>query len=99
MDSILNFFVRQKKLALVFTVSVIALGLLTLNNIQRDQFPLVDFEMMTISTSYPGASPEDVEQNITNLIEDELNNISGIDNLLQFLEKGVPVLPLPFLKT
>lgn len=88
MDSILNFFVRQKKLALVFTVSVIALGLLTLNNIQRDQFPLVDFEMMTISTSYPGASPEDVEQNITNLIEDELNNISGIDNFTSVSREG-----------
>jgi len=88
MDSILNFFVRQKKLALVFTVSVIALGLLTLNNIQRDQFPVVDFEMMTISTSYPGASPEDVEQNITNLIEDELNNISGIDNFTSVSREG-----------
>ncbi|RUM86498.1 MAG: hypothetical protein DSZ20_01940, partial [Candidatus Thioglobus sp.] len=60
MDSILNFFVRQKKLALVFTVSVIAVGLLALNNIQRDQFPAVDFEVMSISTAYPGASPEDV---------------------------------------
>ncbi len=61
MNSILEFLVRQKKLALVFTISVIALGLLSLNNIQRDQFPVVDFEVMSIVTAYPGASPEDVE--------------------------------------
>jgi multidrug efflux pump subunit AcrB len=32
---------------------------LAFNNIQRDQFPAVDFELITITTSYPGASPED----------------------------------------
>ncbi|RUM80646.1 MAG: hypothetical protein DSZ15_00660 [Candidatus Thioglobus sp.] len=88
MDSILNFFVRQKKLALVFTVSVIAVGLLALNNIQRDQFPAVDFEVMSISTAYPGASPEDVEQNITNLIEDELSSISGIEKFVSVSREG-----------
>lgn len=88
MHSILSFFVRQKKLALVFTVSVIALGLLALNNIQRDQFPVVDFEVMNISTNYPGASPEDVEKNITNLIEDELNDILGIDKFVSTSQEG-----------
>jgi len=88
MDSILNFFVRQKKLALVFTVSVIAVGLLALNNIQRDQFPAVDFEVMSISTAYPGASPEDVEQNVTNLIEDELSSISGIEKFVSVSREG-----------
>jgi Cation/multidrug efflux pump len=88
MHSILNFFVQQKKLALVFTISVIAVGLLTLNNIQRDQFPSVDFEVMSIVTSYPGASPEDVEQNVTNLIEDELSNVSGIDKFTSVSREG-----------
>ncbi len=88
MDSILNFFVKQKKLALVFTISVIALGLLSLNSIQRDQFPAVDFEVMSVSTSYPGASPEDVEQNVTNVIEDELGNISGIDKFVSVSREG-----------
>ena len=88
MNSILDFFVRQKKLALVFTVSIIAVGLLALDNIQRDQFPAVDFEVMTVSTSYPGASPEDVEQNVTNVIEDELSNISGIDKFISVSREG-----------
>ena len=60
MNSILEFLVRQKKLALVFTISVIALGLLSLNNIQREQFPVVGFEVVSIVTGYSGASPEDV---------------------------------------
>ncbi|MBC8493695.1 MAG: efflux RND transporter permease subunit [Candidatus Thioglobus sp.] len=88
MSSILEFLVRQKKLALVFTISVIALGLLSFNQIQRDQFPAVDFEVVSIVTAYPGASPEDVEQNITNIIEDELSNISGIDKFTSTSRAG-----------
>jgi len=88
MNNFLAFFVKQKKLALVFTISIIATGILILNNIQRDQFPAVDFEIMSIVTAYPGASPEDVEQNITNLIEDELNNISGIDKFTSVSRAG-----------
>ena len=88
MNSMLEFLVRQKKLALVFTISVIALGLLSLNHIQRDQFPAVDFEVVSIVTAYPGASPEDVEQNITNVIEDELSNISGIDKFTSTSRAG-----------
>ncbi len=88
MDNILIFFVKQKKLALVFTVSIIALGLLTLSGIQRDKFPAVDFEEMSIVTTYPGASPEDVEQNVTNPIEDELKSISGIDKFSSTSKEG-----------
>lgn len=36
---------------------------------------------MTINTTYPGASPEDVELNVTNKIEEELKGIIGIKNL------------------
>ena len=96
MNGFLNFLVRQKKLALVFTISVIALGLVSLNNIQRDQFPAVDFEVMTIVTGYPGASPEDVEQNITNVIEDELSSVTGIDKFTSTSRAGVSSIVITF---
>ena len=96
MNGFLDFLVRQKKLALVFSISVIALGLVSLNNIQRDQFPAVDFEIMTIVTSYPGASPEDVEQNITNVIEDELSSVTGIDKFTSTSRAGVSSIVITF---
>ncbi|CAC9451978.1 Acriflavin resistance protein [uncultured Gammaproteobacteria bacterium] len=92
MGNLFNFFVKQKKLALIFTVSVIAIGLLAFNNIQRDQFPAVDFELITITTSYPGASPEDVEQNITNPIEDELSSVIGIEKFSSISSQGFSVI-------
>jgi multidrug efflux pump subunit AcrB len=80
MNSILELLFQQKKLALVFTIFMIALGLTSVSSIQRDKFPNVDLDRMTITTIYPNASPEDVELNVTNKIEKELKSVNGIDN-------------------
>lgn len=88
MDSILSFFIRQKKLALVFTLSIILVGLIVAFSIQRDEFPNVEFERMDISAIHPGNSPEDIEINITNPIEDELKNVSGIKSYESTSKEG-----------
>ncbi|MEO1945665.1 MAG: efflux RND transporter permease subunit [Candidatus Thioglobus sp.] len=88
MNSFLLFFINQKRFALVFTVLIISIGLMSLTTIQKDQLPAVDLEVMSIVTSYPGASPEDVEQNVTNPIEDEISNISGIDKFSSVSREG-----------
>jgi multidrug efflux pump subunit AcrB len=80
MNSILSLLFQQKKLALVFTIFMIALGLNSVSSIQRDKFPNVDLDIMSITTIYPNASPEDVELNVTNKIEKELKSVNGIDN-------------------
>ena len=51
---------------------------------------------MTIVTSYPGASPEDVEQNITNVIEDELSSVTGIDKFTSTSRAGVSSIVITF---
>ena len=52
MDSFLNFLVRQKKFALVFSLAFIAIGTLSVVGMQRDQFPAVDFEILSVTTAY-----------------------------------------------
>jgi len=89
MDTILKFFAHQKKLALVFTLSIIVLGVLTLQDIQRDKFPSAEFDSLTISTSYPNASPQDVEKNITEVIEAAIKGISGIEKIRSTSREGV----------
>lgn len=89
MDTFLKFFAHQKKLALIFTLSIIVLGVIALQDIQRDQFPSAEFSSLTISTSYPNASPQDVEKNITNVIEAAIKSISGIEKITSTSREGV----------
>lgn len=89
MNEILTLLFKQKKLALVFTIFIIALGLNSLTSIQRDKFPNVDLDILTVTTVYPNASPEDVELNVTNKIEKELKSVNGIKSYYSTSKENV----------
>ena len=78
MKNLFRFFASRHILASLITIMIFLMGLNTLYKIKRDVTPEVDYGIMTISTYYPGASPEDVELNVTNKIEDELKTVTGI---------------------
>lgn len=78
MKAFFRFFAERHILATLITLMIIMLGLKTIVEIKRDIYPKVDFGMMIIVTRYPGASPEDVELNVTNKIEEELKSVEGI---------------------
>jgi len=56
-------------------------GLIAFFNIRRELIPEISFETIIIETLYPGASPEDVELLITEPIEEEIKDLTGIDYL------------------
>jgi multidrug efflux pump subunit AcrB len=92
MKKIFEFFSRRHILASLFTIMVVLLGLNSLRTLQRDTLPAVDFGEVIIQTVYPGASPEDVELNVTNKIEDELKNITGIRRIISTSLENVSTL-------
>ncbi len=84
-----RFFAKRQILATLITIMIILLGLSTLVKIKRDIYPSVDFGMLRITTRYPGASPEDVELNVTNKIEEELESVVGIDYYTSYSMENV----------
>lgn len=81
MRSIIEFFVRRSLFSDILTISVIGLGLMSLALIKREVFPNVSFDVLSITTIFPGATPEEVEKQITNPIEQEIKEISGIKKI------------------
>ena len=91
MKQLLRFFANQPTLANVLTFLIVFLGLSSLSVIQRDNFPSVDLLEMTVTTRYPGASPQDVELNVTNSIEEELKEVDGIDKYTSFSMENISI--------
>jgi multidrug efflux pump subunit AcrB len=91
MKSIFKFFAERHTLANLVTIMTILLGLHALSSIKRDLFPEVDFGELTITTVYQGASPEDVELNVTNKLEDEIREVSGLDWVSSFSMENISV--------
>ncbi len=88
--------VRRPIFASVLILVVCVIGIFGYLQLGVDQFPNVDFPVIVIITNEPGASPEDVETEITDKIEEAVNTISGIDELRSVTTEGVSQVIIQF---
>ena len=71
--------VRRPVLATVFSLIIIAFGLIAFTRLPLRELPDVDRPIVSVNANYPGASAQVVENQITRIIEDQLSGIDGID--------------------
>ncbi|MBI4591608.1 MAG: efflux RND transporter permease subunit [Candidatus Rokubacteria bacterium] len=79
--SFLEVFVRRPVFTTMLIASFVVLGAASFLQLGVDIFPKVDLPTITITTRLPGASPEEIESQITKPIEEVVNTISGLDEL------------------
>jgi hydrophobe/amphiphile efflux-1 (HAE1) family protein len=89
--------VRRPVFASVLSLIILVVGGAFYKQLGVDQFPKIDFPAVIVVTRLPGASPEDVETEITDKIEGAVNTISGIDELRSFSSEGVSQVAIQFL--
>ena len=73
-----QFFISRPILAWVFALFISIAGIIALPFLPIAQYPKVAPPQLSISTAYPGASPQEIYQGVTRLIEEELNGVSGM---------------------
>ena len=83
-----EFSVKNSLLVNIISLFIIGVGISAMFNLPLDMFPNVDFDKVTIKTTYPGAPAEDVEKFVTIPIEKELKGISGIKELESTSDEG-----------
>ena len=74
------FFIERPVFAWVVALFICLGGLLAIPFMAVAQYPVIAPPSISISTSYPGASPENLYNSVTRLIEEELNGANGILN-------------------
>lgn len=62
-------------------ILMIVVGLISYNKMPVDQFPDVTFPIVFAEIQYPGASPLDVERQVSKVIEDEVSSLPGLDTV------------------
>ena len=72
------------------------LGVFALTRLPVDNFPDVESNVIMVMSSYPGASAEDVENNLTKLLENSLNGVSDLKNITSNSRENISVLTLEF---
>ena len=79
MKQLITFFVKRGLLVNLISVILLLGGIYAGMNMQREAFPSVNFDVIAVSGSYPGASPREVERLMVAPIEQELKGIDGIN--------------------
>src|SRR5258705_8361117 len=78
-------------------LSLTVVGLFSYNSLGVDLFPKIDLPTITVTVVNPGASPQEIETEITDKVEGVVNTISGIDELRSTSVEGVSQVFITFL--
>jgi HAE1 family hydrophobic/amphiphilic exporter-1 len=70
--------IRRPVLAVMLVGSLVVLGVISIPRLGLDLFPRIEFPIVTVSTVLEGASPETVEREVSQLLEESINTIEGI---------------------
>ena len=76
---IVQFSIRNALIVNLFLIVIVIAGVLSWRSMPQEMFPIVDLDLVRISTEYEGAPPEEVEKQITILIEEEIESLPDVD--------------------
>lgn len=92
-----HFFLKKQQFS-IFLVGVLMLfGLYTMLTIPKESTPEVEIPVGIVTTILPGGSASDIEQLVTNKLEEEINNTENIDKLVSYSQEGVSTISAQFL--
>ena len=96
MQALARLCVRRPVFATMLVLSLVVVGAFSYFTLGVDLLPKVDLPVVTVTVSNPGASPEEVETEISKKIEDAINTISGIDELRSTSSEGLSLVMVQF---
>jgi len=88
--------IRRHVLALMLSLVLVLFGLVAYERMGVDQFPDIDFPVVSVTTTLPGGNPGVVDSSVTNVIETQVNSVPGIDRIESSSSPGVSVVTIQF---
>lgn len=88
--------IRQPVLAFMLNAVLILFGLIAYERLGVDRLPYIEFPVISVTTTLPGANPEIIDASITSIIETAVNSVPGIDSIQSSSSPGASVVALTF---
>lgn len=88
--------IRRHVLAWMISGVFILFGIISIQKIGLDRFPMIEFPVLSVTTTLEGANPEIIDASITNIIETAVNSTTGIESIKSSSSPGVSVVTITF---
>ncbi len=96
MHALWYFFLRKREFSLLLIATLIGLGAYSVISISKESSPEVIIPIGIVTTIYPGTSALDVEELITNKLEQEISNVEDLDTLTSTSRDGASIIVANF---
>lgn len=94
--SIYNTAVNKPISTLMVFLAILVLGIFSYVQLPVDQYPKMDPPYITVMATYPGANASDIEENVTKILEDQLNSVDDLKELTSTSYDNLAVVSLEF---
>jgi hydrophobic/amphiphilic exporter-1 (mainly G- bacteria), HAE1 family len=92
-----DFAIKRPLITIVSMVALVIFGLFALLKLKTDEFPDVAPPWLTVGVIYPGASPEVVEKEVLDRVEEQVGSIAGVKRIMSKAYDGYAMLMIEFL--
>lgn len=94
--SIYNSAVNKPISTLMVFIAILVLGIASYIQLPVDQYPKMDPPYLTVMATYPGANASDIEENVTKILENQLNSVDDLKKLKSTSYDNLAVVSLEF---
>lgn len=96
MNSITKFSLKNPFAVFILAFLLIVGGLYSFRSLKVDLLPDIEFPQLTIQVIYPGASPQDVDEQVTKKLENELKSIEDLKTMSSSSLESTSIITLTF---
>lgn len=88
--------IERPVFAVMLIAAMVVVGSVAFTNLGVDRLPSVDLPTVNVRTTLPGASPEEVESQVSQIIEEAVNTVEGIEELRSISGQGSSIILATF---
>lgn len=85
----IKYIVKKRKITLVFFIMLILFGIVSALQLPKQLMPDIVVKTATVTTTYPGATPELMEQTVTKVLEQKIKEVTNLDTISSTSSNGV----------
>lgn len=98
MRSLISYFIKYPVAGNVVMVLILIFGLFGLKSLKKTFFPISESKIINIRVTYPGSSPEEIEEGVVQKIEENLKGVSGVERVSSVSKENIGTIRVEVLK-
>ncbi len=92
-----QFSVRRPVTTIMIFSAIVLLGVISWNRLPQELFPPITYPQLTIVSTYENAAPEEIETQITRIIEESIGTVSNLRSITSISKEGISIVMAEFL--